>query len=143
MVPWTAPLEQQLGRHVSDVARDDGGIDWSFWAMVGAGIVSPPAHVTEGYSRDNIPMYCEGYAMPLYVKDQEVDRLAERLAALRKLSKTEAVRQALQNELEREEGVPSLVDKGVAFVRALHLRARPSNGKLADKAFIDSLYGEP
>lgn len=30
LVPWTPSLEKQLGRHVSGVARDDGGIDWSF-----------------------------------------------------------------------------------------------------------------
>ena len=81
--------------------------------------------------------------MALYVKDPQVDRLAERLAALRKVSKTEAVRQALQHELEREAGVPSLVDKGVAFVSALLARAPSATGQPADKAFIDGLYGEP
>lgn len=30
LAPWTPSLEKQLGRHVSGVARDDGGIDWSF-----------------------------------------------------------------------------------------------------------------
>lgn len=30
LVPWTPSLEKQLGRHVSGVARDDGGVDWSF-----------------------------------------------------------------------------------------------------------------
>ncbi|TXL72388.1 DUF3363 domain-containing protein [Vineibacter terrae] len=30
LVPWTPSLEKQLGKHVSGVARDDGGIDWSF-----------------------------------------------------------------------------------------------------------------
>ncbi|ESX86578.1 VirD2 family relaxase/mobilization nuclease [Mesorhizobium sp. LNJC405B00] len=30
LVPWTPSLEKHLGRHVSGVARDDGGIDWSF-----------------------------------------------------------------------------------------------------------------
>ena len=30
LVPWTPSLEKQLGRYVSGVARDDGGIDWSF-----------------------------------------------------------------------------------------------------------------
>jgi antitoxin VapB len=78
--------------------------------------------------------------MPLYVKDPEVDRLAERLASLRRVSKTEAVRQALRRELEREEAKPSLVEKGVAFVQALKARAQPSGTHTADKAFIDSLY---
>jgi antitoxin VapB len=78
--------------------------------------------------------------MPLYVKDPEVDRLAGRLATLRRVSKTEVVRQALQHELEREEGKPSLVDKGVAFAQALKARAQPAAARAADKAFIDSLY---
>ncbi len=78
--------------------------------------------------------------MPLYVKDPEVDRMAERLASLRRVSKTEVVRQALQHELEREETKPSLVEKGVAFVQALKARSQPSAACAADKAFIDSLY---
>ncbi len=81
--------------------------------------------------------------MPLYVKDKDVDRLAERLAALQRTSKTEVVRQALTHELERLEGIPSLVDQGLAFVRALHARAAPVQGLAADKTFIDDLYGEP
>ncbi|MCF3640239.1 type II toxin-antitoxin system VapB family antitoxin [Rhizobium sp. TRM95111] len=40
--------------------------------------------------------------MPLYVKDPEVGRMAERLSTLRKVSKTEAVRQALMHELEKK-----------------------------------------
>lgn len=81
--------------------------------------------------------------MALYVKDIEVDRLVDRLAALRKTSKTEVVRQALQHELERVEGVPSLVEQGVAFVKALRARAGPEKGQPVDKDFIDGLYGEP
>ncbi len=77
--------------------------------------------------------------MPLYVKDQEVDRLAERLSALRKVSKTEAVRQALAQELARVEAEPTLVDRAKAFVRELDEKY-PKNGLPADKAFIDSLY---
>lgn len=30
LVPWSPSLEKQLDRHVSGVARGDGGIDWSF-----------------------------------------------------------------------------------------------------------------
>jgi antitoxin VapB len=81
--------------------------------------------------------------MPLYVKDADVDRLAERLATLQRTSKTEVVRQALTHELERLEGVPSLVEQGVAYVRALRARAVLAEGLPADKAFIDDLYGQP
>lgn len=81
--------------------------------------------------------------MALYVKDAEVDRLAERLAGLQRASKTEVVRRALRHELERVEGAPTLVDRGVAFVRALRERSRPDQGQAADKDFIDGLYGQP
>ncbi|UPJ79798.1 DUF3363 domain-containing protein [Bradyrhizobium sp. 183] len=38
LVPWTPSLENQLGRHVSGVARPDGGIDWSFGRNRGLGL---------------------------------------------------------------------------------------------------------
>jgi type IV secretory pathway VirD2 relaxase len=38
LVPWSPSLEKQLGRHVSGVARDDGGIDWSFGRNRGLGL---------------------------------------------------------------------------------------------------------
>ena len=79
--------------------------------------------------------------MALFVKDPEVDRLAERLVAIKKVNKTEVVRQALLHELERERAIPSLVDLGVDFCRALRARANPVSGMSADKAFIDGLYG--
>lgn len=79
--------------------------------------------------------------MPLYVKDQEVDRLADRLSTLRKVSKTEAVRQALAHELERAESEPTLVDRAKAFIRNIDAKY-PKVGPAADKAFIDSLYEE-
>jgi hypothetical protein len=30
LVPWTPELDRHLGRHVAGVARDSGGIEWSF-----------------------------------------------------------------------------------------------------------------
>lgn len=81
--------------------------------------------------------------MALFVKDPEVDKLADRLVAIRKVSKTEVVRQALIHELERERAIPSLVEQGVDFCRALRARANPANTLPADKAFIDSLYEQP
>jgi hypothetical protein len=38
LVPWTPSLEKQLGRHVSGVARADGGIDWGFGRNRGLGL---------------------------------------------------------------------------------------------------------
>jgi len=38
LVPWTPSLEKQLGRHVSGVARGDGGIDWGFGKNRGLGL---------------------------------------------------------------------------------------------------------
>jgi type IV secretory pathway VirD2 relaxase len=38
LVPWTPSLEKQLGRHVSGVARNDGGIDWGFGRNRGLGL---------------------------------------------------------------------------------------------------------
>ena len=38
LVPWSPSLEKHLGKHVSGVARDDGGIDWSFGRNRGLGL---------------------------------------------------------------------------------------------------------
>ena len=38
LVPWTPSFEKQLGKHISGVARTDGGIDWSFGRKRGLGL---------------------------------------------------------------------------------------------------------
>ncbi|WP_408886205.1 DUF3363 domain-containing protein [Komagataeibacter sp. FXV3] len=38
LVPWTPSLEKRRERHVSGVARGDGGIDWSFTPIRGLGL---------------------------------------------------------------------------------------------------------
>jgi Protein of unknown function (DUF3363) len=38
LVPWSPSLDRHLGRHVSGVARDDGGVDWSFGRKRGLGL---------------------------------------------------------------------------------------------------------
>ena len=38
LVPWSPSLEKHLGKHVSGVARDAGGIDWSFGRKRGLGL---------------------------------------------------------------------------------------------------------
>jgi len=77
--------------------------------------------------------------MALYVKDPQVDDLVVHLMTLLGTTKTDAVRQALQNEITRQTGQVDLVEQTVDFVRTLHRRAGP-NPKPADMAFIDSLY---
>ncbi|WP_020179600.1 type II toxin-antitoxin system VapB family antitoxin [Methylopila sp. M107] len=78
--------------------------------------------------------------MALFVKDPQVNALAERLMAIKRVNKTEAVRQALENEIAREQEKPDLVEQIAEFVRDFHARAGPNKGLPIDKAFIDSLY---
>lgn len=78
--------------------------------------------------------------MALYVKDPEVDRLAERVSRLANVSKTEAVRRALRRELEHVEAPSDTIDQVLALVRDLKKRAGPGAPGKVDKAFIDSLY---
>ncbi|KQP06689.1 MAG: type II toxin-antitoxin system VapB family antitoxin [Methylobacterium sp.] len=78
--------------------------------------------------------------MPLNIRSEEVNRLAEKVAALAKVSKTEAVRIALAHEVERLEGKPSLRERLRPIQDALE--AYPRTGLKADKAFYDGLYEE-
>lgn len=79
--------------------------------------------------------------MPLNIRSEEVNRLAEKVAALAKVSKTEAVRIALVNEVERLERQPSLAERLRPIQDAL--AAWSGAGLKVDKAFYDSLYEEP
>jgi antitoxin VapB len=77
--------------------------------------------------------------MPLNIRNEEVNQLAERLAARTQMNKTDAVRSALENELRRlDEAVP-LRER----LRSLQERvlSRPATGLEADKAFYDELSG--
>ena len=38
LVPWSPSLERNLGKHISGIARVDGGIDWSFGRKHGLGL---------------------------------------------------------------------------------------------------------
>lgn len=79
--------------------------------------------------------------MPLNIRSEAVNQLAERLAARKHTNKTEAVRTALENELHR-------LDKAIPLrerLRALQERVlrRPATGLHADKAFYHELSGDP
>jgi antitoxin VapB len=77
--------------------------------------------------------------MPLNIRNEIVNQLAERLAARIQVNKTDAVRMALENELRRlDEAVP-LRDR----LRPIQQRvlSRPATGLEADKEFYDELSG--
>jgi antitoxin VapB len=78
--------------------------------------------------------------MPLNIRSDEVDRAVEALAARINVTKTEAVRRAVENELRRLDAAVPLRER----VRALQARvlARPQTGLPADKAFYDALSGQ-
>lgn len=78
----------------------------------------------------------------LYIKDGETNELASRLAAQRGLSKTAAVKLALQHELERDaRPAPVSVEDILERFWREHPLGEPT-GLEADKAFYDSLNDE-
>ncbi|MCJ2070862.1 type II toxin-antitoxin system VapB family antitoxin [Methylobacterium sp. J-030] len=79
--------------------------------------------------------------MPLNIRSEEVNQLAETLASRAGVSKTEAVRRALTNELARQTSeCGSFIDR----VKEIQdrLASYPATGLKADKAFYDSLNDE-
>lgn len=76
----------------------------------------------------------------LYVKDDETNAMAARLARRRGISKTAAVKQALERELARDTASLSLRER-LRIWRDEHPLGEPT-GLTADKAFYDSLNDE-
>lgn len=79
--------------------------------------------------------------MPLNIRSEEVNQLAEKLASRAGVSKTEAVRLALANELERRDAERETFLERVKRIQD-RLASYPSTGLKADKAFYDSLNDE-
>ena len=77
--------------------------------------------------------------MPLNIRNEVVNQLAERLAFRKRMNKTDAVRIALENELRRLDAAVPLRDR----LRPLQERvlSRPATSLDADKAFYDELSG--
>lgn len=78
--------------------------------------------------------------MVLHVRDAKTDALVRELAQKRGISLTEAVREAVEEALVREERKQTL------WARTADLRAKveshPLTGKTVDKQFFDSLSGQ-
>lgn len=77
--------------------------------------------------------------MPLYIKDDSTAQLVAQLAKLRGVSKQDAVKLAVQAELDRAEEAVPLRDRFAALRAARPLP--PSTGKVADRAFFDNRSG--
>lgn len=77
--------------------------------------------------------------MPLNIRSEEVNRLAEKLAARKHISKTDAVKLALEKELRRLDEAQPLRER----LRPLQERvlARPPTGQLAGKGAWDGISG--
>jgi antitoxin VapB len=78
--------------------------------------------------------------MAFHIKNRETEALARKVAAVKGVGLTQAVHEALRNELQREQQQPDLIERSMAFAKALRAQGHPERGKPADKDFIDSLY---
>jgi len=76
----------------------------------------------------------------LQIRSDYVNELAAKLAALKHLTKTDAVKLALENELRRIEEEKPLIER----LKPLQDRVAswPETGLQADKTFYDDLSGE-
>ena len=78
--------------------------------------------------------------MPLNIRNEAINQLAQKLAARQHANKTDAVKLALENELRRMDEALPLRER----LRPIQDRvlARPATGMDADKASYDELSGE-
>ena len=76
--------------------------------------------------------------MPLNIRSEEVNQLAEKLAKARRTTKTEAVKLALVEALGKEEKKVPLAER-IKDIQD-RIASYPSTGLKVDKAYRDSLY---
>jgi antitoxin VapB len=78
--------------------------------------------------------------MPLNIRNDDVNRLAEALSRRIRVSKTAAVKIALENELRRLDEAQPLRERLLPVQKRIN--SRPATGLEADKAFYDDINGE-
>ncbi len=80
--------------------------------------------------------------MALFIRDPEVDALAEELRKITKVrSKTEAIRSALRAQLIQARCLSSLTDR-MARAKAIADAMGPRDPSFDRKAFTDEMWGE-
>jgi antitoxin VapB len=77
--------------------------------------------------------------VPLNIRNDDVNRLAETLARRIRVSKTAAVKTALENELRRLDEAQPLRERLLPLQKRVN--SRPATGLEADKAFYDDING--
>jgi antitoxin VapB len=81
--------------------------------------------------------------MALYIKDREVDALAAEVqAATGAATKTEAVRKALQNELDRVRAAVPLIERVRRIQELAREKLGPPNPDLDFRKFREELWGD-
>ena len=80
--------------------------------------------------------------MPLFIRDDEVSGLADELTRVTNArSKTEAVKRALRDALERETSKAPLIER-IAPALAMADAMGPSDPNFDMKAFTDEMWGD-
>jgi antitoxin VapB len=78
--------------------------------------------------------------MAFHVRDPKTDALVRKLAQRHGIGITDAIREAVEEKLRRDEKTLSLWER-TADIRA-RIASYPDTGLRADKAFYDELSGE-
>jgi len=81
-----------------------------------------------------------GLKLTLHITDQQADAAARKLAAMRSLSISEAVKVACLEAIEADSRKIPLAQR-ISDIQA-RIKAAPATGLKADKAFFDAEYGE-
>ncbi len=81
--------------------------------------------------------------MPLYVRDERVNQLAEQAQKILKApTKTDAIRQALERVVEAEEQRPPLAERLEKIRAKYNMPAYESLEPFDEKAFLDERWGD-
>lgn len=81
--------------------------------------------------------------MPLYVRDERVNKLAEQAQKILKApTKTDAIRQALERVVEAEEQRPPLAERLEKIRAKYNMPAYESLEPFDEKAFLDEMWGD-
>jgi antitoxin VapB len=78
--------------------------------------------------------------MAIHIRDPKTDEIVRKLAKRKGVGLTEAIREAAEHELEREEQKLSLWER-TADLRA-EVASWPKTGLKADKAYFDEMWGQ-